>query len=131
MFIEINCAQRHLRMEEAFGLPSLTDPAASEVFGPYKLEGDTLFWSYDGERAAWDVVEAETPYDRIHLDREVAVHEAVVDRFEQLRELPRPSFSSTPNVLHRGESFVFNGWRFAWYWIPPLARWELAERGPA
>lgn len=130
MFVDIHCAQRHLRLQEAFGLPSLADPVASEVFGPYELDGETLFWCYDGERAAWDVLFPETPYDRIYVDREVEVHEALVDRFEQLRELPRPNFPSTPNVLHRGKSFVFSGWRFAWYWVPPLGRWEIAEHGP-
>lgn len=131
MFVDIESAPLHLNLEDAFGLPELPSKTENHVFGPYQLGGESLFWRYNASTQVWSVASATSAAYTPYLEVEPAVHERLIDTMEVLRSLPRPGFCSTPNVTVRGEEFTFNGWRFAWYWLAELGRWELAEHGPA
>lgn len=131
MLVDIYSVELHLRMMDSFGLPELTPSEEPELVGPYHFEGQTHFWHYNPRHNVWSVLSEEDPREKLAPHLEGEARRTLVDRFEALHWLPRPQSCSTPSELTPGETFVFSGWRFAWFWIPELGRWELAERGRA
>jgi hypothetical protein len=133
MFVDIDSADLHAQLEELFGRPSPTSRSRQELFGPYNLNGEDVFWRYTTASQTWDVLISDTDAEISSMDTTVPgeAYDDLLENIGHLRSLPRPGFPSTPNELIEGQTFTFDGWTFCWYWVPELGRWECARRGRA
>ena len=133
MLVDIKSAGLDAQLESSFGRPLANPTVREELFGPYVLNGEYVFWRYRAAADSWDVLvpDIDAGMSSISFMDDNDAYDQLLEAFDHLRTLPRPGFCSTPNEITTGQTFAFNGWRFTWYWIPQLSRWEIAERGRA
>jgi len=114
-------------MVQYFGLPNPTEREYEEIFGWYHADGDTRYWAYNPQTTAFHIVSTDGQWIRPELAGEwgEADLEEIRQKMDSLQFLPRPPLPDDPTIAVRGEPFAYEGWLFAWFFVPELRRWEL------
>lgn len=119
----------HQEMMEDFGLPTPSQSYFEEVFGCYHVLDETRYWTFDPINRLWDVkVEENRPAKLIAAPASWTAKDRK-DVWKRLRDLSYfapPSLPRDPTRKMTGKPFVYDGWLFAWTFLPELRRWELA-----
>lgn len=131
MYVTVESAEIHVDLVQTLGLPTVTDPLHVELFGYHYI--DTLIhWAFDPVTQAWDVKRerARPGIDLLPCDlwtdeegREVSAKIAL------LNNMAAPPFPADVRKKLTEPPFLYEGWLFAWTFIPELKRWELAPLG--
>lgn len=130
-FVDVTSALLHVRMEDLFGLPEITNDREDEIFGPYAVDGESYFWRYDSGDDAWSVLPCPAHAVSMIVPAALDERSGMMEAFLAVRACPPAGVPSDPNIKSLGTPFVFAGWRFCWIFYPELARWELAPAGEA
>lgn len=131
MYVTTSSAALHLEMEEAFGLPTPTNPEVVEVFGFYHVGNGPRFWKFDPQKQLWDVISERTLGSTVapcaNWDED--------ERDEIARVLAGLDMMGTPPFPEEMERkiweppFIHESCIFAWVFLPELKRWSLAPLG--
>jgi hypothetical protein len=129
MNVELASADLHLRLEEAFGLPTPSDSKYEEIVGAYHLEDGAKYWMFNSGSATWRVVGEDGSWHRHKLvatDWSENEKTEVAKIMNDLCFMAPPQAPSSPLTSARSAPFAYRGWLFAWFFFPELRRWELA-----
>ena len=116
-------------MVEDFGLPTPSQCYFDEVFGWYHVPNETRYWTFSPRKRQWDVKVEETRATKLIT---APASWTAKDRSDVWRKLKDLSFLTPPSLPRNPakkvskKPFVYDGWFFAWTFIPELRRWELA-----
>lgn len=108
-------------VEKEWGLPTPQNPREREIVGPYHADGARGYLLYEPDNGSWGAFTANDG----RRDWPSA---------ELINFLDGSYPTSLPTDLDRearDPSFTYEGYRFAWVFIPVLKRWELAPLGRA
>lgn len=115
------------RMLGWFGHPNPTETQHTEVFGWYHADNETRYLAYDPVDGSYDVLTSDNQwlYPVLSGEWEEDDLEEIRQCLDSLQFLPRPSFPDDLTVVSRSDPFAYEGWLFAWFFVPELRRWEL------
>lgn len=127
MLVEMKSASLHVRLADLFGTPTPTAKDDYEIFGPYEVDGKTLYWCYDIVFATWSVVEgADLPLE-VRTGEGIPTQEVrqAEDAIESIRFIPVPKYPERPETHVDTMWFSHGGWPFAWHMDCERELWEL------
>lgn len=136
MFVKMDVADLHLDLIFNFGLPKYWDRCDIEVFGPYHIGDNMLFWEFNPTTKVWDVKQLED-YEQRDVEQIFTTNgfwpkeedEIVQEKLRALAYFPRPSLPRNPINWKRRPAFIYEGWTFEWSFSAIEHRWTLLPTG--
>ena len=116
-------------VNEHWGLPTPHDASRREVFGDYGAPSGGGFLRYDPTTAGWDRLEEDTSIGLFACDWPIEDQLEVSMLIESLKPYRPSAYPDNRSQKASQPPFLYQGWTFAWVFVPELRRWELAPLG--